>query len=100
MDVMADRESRRGLAGRVEMDDTSLGGEHSGGKVERGSGNKVPFVAAVQAHDQGHPLFVRFDPVAANFRWVNTLLGNLKRALSGTYPAFNFAKYARRDLAQ
>jgi len=54
----------------------------------------------VQAHDQGHPLFVRFDPAAANFRWVNTLLGNLKRALSGTYPAFNFAKYARRDLAK
>jgi hypothetical protein len=39
MDVMADRESRRGLAGRVEMDDTSLGGEHSGGKVEWGSEN-------------------------------------------------------------
>ena len=61
---------------------------------------KAPFVAAVQAHDQGHPLFVRFDPAAANFRWVNTLLGNLKRALSGTYPAFNFAKYARRDLSE
>jgi len=39
MDVMADRESRRGLTGRVEMDDTSLGGEHSGGKVEWGSEN-------------------------------------------------------------
>ena len=28
------------------------------------------------------------------------LLGNLKRALSGTYRAFNFAKYARRYLAE
>jgi transposase-like protein len=153
MDVMADRESRRVLTGRVEIDDAYLGGERSGGKVGRGSENKVPFVAAVQTNDQGHPLFVRFDPVAAfsgrqiaawservlsaqtvavsdglhcfkalaahvaehtpevvgsgrqsvrhpNFRWVNTLLGNLKRALSGTYHAFNFAKYARRYLAE
>ena len=30
---------RRLLTGRVEMDDTSVGGEHSGGKVERGSEN-------------------------------------------------------------
>ncbi len=153
MDVMADRESRRVLTGRVEIDDAYLGGERSGGKVGRGSENKVPFVAAVQTNEKGHPLFVRFDPVAAfsgreiaawseralsaqtvvwsdglrcfnalaahvaehqrqivgsgrqsvqhpNFRWVNTLLGNLKRALSGTYHAFNFAKYARRYLAE
>jgi ribosomal protein L37AE/L43A len=153
MDVMADRESRRVLTGRVEIDDAYLGGERSGGKVGRGSENKVPFVAAVQTNEKGHPLFVRFDTVAAftgqqiatwsarvlsaqtvvwsdglhcfnalaanvaehkreivgsgrqsvkhpNFRWVNTLLGNLKRALSGTYHAFNFAKYARRYLAE
>jgi hypothetical protein len=31
---------------------------------------------------------------------VNTVLGNLKIALSGTYPAFNFAKYADRYLAE
>ena len=34
------------------------------------------------------------------FSWVNTLLGNLKTALSGTYHAFNFAKYADRYLAE
>ena len=34
------------------------------------------------------------------FNWVNTLLGNLKTALSGTYHAFNFAKYADRYLAE
>jgi ribosomal protein L37AE/L43A len=33
------------------------------------------------------------------FRWVNTLLGNLKTALSGTYHAFDFAKYGQRYLA-
>ena len=34
------------------------------------------------------------------FHSVNTLLGNLKTALSGTYHAFNHAKYAHRYLAE
>lgn len=33
------------------------------------------------------------------FKWVNTVLGNLKTALSGTHHAFKFAKYANRYLA-
>jgi len=32
------------------------------------------------------------------FRWINTLLGNLKTSLNGTFHAFNFDKYARRYL--
>ncbi len=36
----------------------------------------------------------------AQFRAVNTLLGNLKNAINGTYHAFNFAKYAHRYLAE
>jgi transposase-like protein len=35
----------------------------------------------------------------APFHWVNTVLGNLKTHLSGTYHAFQFAKYAKRYLA-
>jgi hypothetical protein len=31
----------------VQLDDAYFGGEHSGGKVGRGSENKVPFVAAI-----------------------------------------------------
>lgn len=34
------------------------------------------------------------------FRWVNTLLSNLKTALSGTYHAFHFDKYGHRYLAE
>jgi len=34
------------------------------------------------------------------FAWVNTVLGNLKTAISGTYHAFNFKKYACRYLAE
>ena len=34
------------------------------------------------------------------FRAVNTVLSNLKTAITGTYHAFNFAKYAHRYLAE
>ena len=34
------------------------------------------------------------------FRAVNTLLGNLKTAIAGTYHAFDFTKYAHRYLAE
>lgn len=34
------------------------------------------------------------------FKAVNTLLGNLKTAIAGTYHAFAFAKYAHRYLAE
>ena len=32
--------------------------------------------------------------------WVNTVLGNLKTSLVGTYHSFNHAKYAARCLAE
>lgn len=34
------------------------------------------------------------------FTWVNTILGNLKTAISGTYHAFDFEKYAHRYLGE
>ncbi|HZP89151.1 MAG TPA: transposase [Burkholderiales bacterium] len=37
---------------------------------------------------------------ASSVQSLNTLLGNLKSAISGTYHAFNFAKYAHRYLAE
>lgn len=33
------------------------------------------------------------------FRWINTVMGNLKTGLSGAYHAFDFRKYAARYLA-
>lgn len=33
------------------------------------------------------------------FQWINTMLGNLKTSLSGSYHAFDFRKYAPRYLA-
>ncbi|MSQ72191.1 MAG: IS1595 family transposase [Betaproteobacteria bacterium] len=58
MEVMREREDTRQLEGRVEIDDAYLGGERTGGKVGRGSENKVPFVAAVQTTPDGQPQFV------------------------------------------
>jgi len=58
MEVMREREDSRQLVGRVEIDDAYLGGERTGGKVGRGSENKVPFVAAVQTTPDGQPQFV------------------------------------------
>jgi ribosomal protein L37AE/L43A len=152
MEVMREREDSRQLEGRVEIDDAYLGGERSGGKVGRGSENKVPFIAAVQTTPEGQPQFVclrqqpftneevavfaarsiapsatvvsdglwcfgavqivgaehervvtgggRASTAFAQFRAVNTFLGNLKRSLEGTYHAFDFAKYAHRYLAE
>ena len=44
----------------------------------------------------GGPACVKLE----QFRAVNTFLGNLKTAYSGTYHAFDFAKYAHRYLAE
>jgi ribosomal protein L37AE/L43A len=60
MEVMRQREDSRQLEGRVEIDDAYLGGERSGGKIGRGSENKVAFIAAVQTSDDGHPLYACF----------------------------------------
>ncbi len=152
LQVMEEREKKRELIGRVEIDDAYLGGERRG-KRGRGSPNKVPFVAAVQTNHEGHPLLVRFDrvdgfthdeiehwaqqalststvaysdglsgftilsemvndhipsvtgsgPAAVQhpqFKWVNTLLANLKTAITGTYHAIKFQKYAQRYLSE
>lgn len=64
MQVMADREERYVLEGKVQVDDAYLGGERSGGKVGRGSENKVPFVAAVSLSEDDRPLRVRLTPVS------------------------------------
>jgi len=40
------------------------------------------------------------DAQHPSFRWVNTVVGNVKRALSGTYHSFCFTKYARRYPAE
>lgn len=153
MQVMYEREQTTMLSERIEVDDAYLGGELPGGKVGRGSENKVPFIAAVQTNNQGHPLYAIFSTVKSFskeeveswarrslvpdsvvvsdglwcfqavedagcfhhrevvgkgrkstdmecFSWINTILGNLKNAITGTYHAFDFEKYAYRYLGE
>jgi len=63
MQVMHERESTTKLADRVEIDDAYLGGERTGGKVGRGSENKIPFISAIETNSQGHPKRAVFTPV-------------------------------------
>jgi transposase-like protein len=148
--AMSEREEAYLLRGKIQMDDSYLGGEHPGGKAGRGSENKIPIIAAVSLNEAGHPIHARVTAVSGfsseaiadwakrhlspgsqvlsdglacfravttanchhkavitggkhpnelpQFRWINTLLGNLKTSFSGTFHAFNFDKYARRYL--
>jgi transposase-like protein len=152
MRVMAEREAKKPkLAGRIELDDSYLGGERSGGKRGRGAAGKTPVVAAVETTAERKPRRVKLTVVKGfrkkeveklakrdfmpgsnvvsdglscwpavekagcthfpmrtgsgrqasrwkPFAWVNTLLGNVKTALAGTYHHVS-AKHARSYLA-
>jgi len=149
--AMAHQEAAHRLDGFVQLDDAYLGGERSGGKVGRGSENKVPFVAAVSLNAAGQPMRLKLDLVKGftcesistwakasllpatvvtsdglacfaavtdagcvhsprvvgalkprhlpEFKWVNTMLGNLKTTLAGAFKALKFSKYAQTYLA-
>ncbi len=62
--AMAEQEDGHRLGGVVQLDDAYLGGERTGGKVGRGSENKVPFVAAVSVNDAGYPVYLKLDLVS------------------------------------
>ena len=65
MQAMSQRDARYRLSGRVEIDDAYLGGERAGHIYGgRKPANKTAFVAAVQTHPDGRPLYMRLTPVA------------------------------------
>jgi len=152
MRAMAGREAHKPkLAGRIEIDDTYLGGERSGGKRGRGAAGKTPVVAAVGTTAKRKPRRLKLTVVKgfrkkevatiakrdfmpgsnvvsdglscwlaveqagcthfpmrtgsgrqaarwSPFAWVNTMLGNIKTALVGTYHHVS-AKHAASYLA-
>ena len=92
--AMAEREARYVLEGEVEVDDAYLGGERSGGKVGRGSENKVPFLAAVSLSEDGHPLRTKLTPVPgftlkAIAQWAQDHLAPGSTVLSDGLACFN-----------
>jgi hypothetical protein len=63
--VMMERDARKRLSGRVELDDAYLGGERSGGKRGRGAPGKTPFVAAVETTPEGKPVRLKLRRVVS-----------------------------------
>lgn len=61
--VMMERDARKPLAGRVEMDDAYLGGERGGGKRGRGSPGKMPIIAAVETTEDRKPVRLKLRRV-------------------------------------
>lgn len=59
------------------------------------------FTAVTAAGCTHHPTVVagRKPKDLPEFKWINTVLGNLKTSLSGSYHAFDFRKYAVQYLA-
>ncbi|MBK1718128.1 IS1595 family transposase [Thiocystis violacea] len=59
------------------------------------------FAAVTQAGCRHQAIIVgtRQPKDLPEFRWINTLLGNLKTSFGGAYHAFDFAKYGARYLA-
>ncbi len=151
MQVMREREARKPLQGRIELDDAYLGGARRGGKRGRGAAGKTPVVAAVETTAARRPKKLKLLPVKgfrkreveklarehllpgsnvvsdglscwpavatagcrhfpmrtgsgkqaarwAPFKWVNTMLGNIKAAIVGTYRQLSPA-HAPRYLA-
>lgn len=91
MAVMAEREARRQLSGRVEIDDAYLGGERPG-KRGRGSSNKIPLVMAVSTLDdrKPHQVVIRCTPFTSQAMadWANDALSADTEAVSDGLPAF------------
>jgi ribosomal protein L37AE/L43A len=61
------------------------------------------FPAVTQSGATHHPEIVGVDRRSTDmpcFTWINTLIGNLKTSISGTYHAFKFRKYAHRYLSE
>src|SRR6476620_829938 len=63
--VMLERDATKHLTGRVEIDDTYIGGERSGGKRGRGAPGKTPVVVAVETTSEGKPVRLKLRRVTS-----------------------------------
>ena len=152
MQVMLERGMTKKLGGRIEIDDSYIGGKRVSGKRGRGAGRKAPFIAAVETDEDKKPQRIKLSKVKGfrleevehwsvrslepgttvvsdglacfnavenagciheshvvgggkqavehpSFKWVNTILGNVKNSLKGTYHSFH-KKHIPRYLAE
>jgi len=99
METMCVREKDTKLSGRIEADDSYLGGENPDGKLGRGSENKVPFVAAVQTNENGNPVYAIFSPVqtfscAEIAKWAKQCIAPLSTVVTDGLACFNAVEEA------
>ncbi|BBJ22620.1 hypothetical protein W01_05470 [Candidatus Nitrotoga sp. AM1P] len=96
---MTERESSRVLEGRVEIDDSYLGGERPG-KRGRGSENKASFVAAVQTTEDGKPVVACFVHIPFTRKAIEAcMLSTSVNTQTVTWPRFNTVLTAASILA-
>jgi hypothetical protein len=60
---MSDRDDAYVLRGKRQIDDAYLCGERTGGKVGRGSENRIPILPAICLNEAGHPINAKITPV-------------------------------------
>ena len=93
MQVMLERDSTKKLTGRIEIDDSYLGPKRVSGKRGRGSGNKIPFIAAVETNED-KPLKIKLSRVkgfrnSEIERWSENHLQRGSRVVSDGLACFN-----------
>jgi len=90
---MLERDSKKKISGKVEIDDAYWGGKKAG-KRGRGSKNKVPFVAAVEKNEAGNPVRIKLQ-VLSGFKktelkkWTNAHLEQDTSVVSDALNCFN-----------
>lgn len=62
MQVMLEQNSTKKLTGRIEIDDSYLGGKRAPSKRGRGATGKSPFVATIETHD-GRPYLMKLSRI-------------------------------------
>jgi hypothetical protein len=83
MQVMLERDEGKPLSGFIEVDDAYLGGECTGGKVGHRVAGKTPFVAAVEAIEEGCPTRIKLS-VVKGFRSAEIKSWNQQHLIRGS----------------
>ena len=95
--VMLERDAKKRLTGRVEIDNAYVGGERTGGKRGRGADGKTPFVAAVQTTADGKPVLIQLRRVTRFSR--DSISAFAKRSLDPTCEVVSDGLHCFRAIA-
>ena len=97
--VMKERDDGKMLSRVTQLDDVYWGGERHGGKSDRRSPTKTPFVVAVSVNEDGHPIHLNMN-IVKGFRskeierWTKQHLEPLCQVVSDELACFSAVKAA------